>query len=117
MPGTRDVAGWQRLYGELLGGRCAGCHRSGLARGVFHQYTIRLTQTDRNPIQIEGSRNRYYGVLVDSLKTGCRFTRRYPSIWWRQAGRTGGLPIWPCDERHSVLSGDKQAYLEEAASA
>jgi dTDP-4-amino-4,6-dideoxygalactose transaminase len=119
--GRRRVA---HLYGELLEGM-PGVIVPEVSEGhVFHQYTIRLTQADRNEVQ---SRLReagigtmvYYPVPQDRLPL---YEGRYPSnsVSDKLAKQVLSLPIWPelseaTAER--VIRAVTQARLQEASSA
>ena len=119
--GRRRVA---NLYGELLDGM-PGVIVPEVSEGhVFHQYTIRLTQADRNEVQ---SRLKeagigtmvYYPVPQDRLPL---YEGRYPSnlVSDKLAKQVLSLPIWPelsegTAER--VIRAVTQAYSQEASSA
>ena len=112
------------LYGELLEG-VPGVVVPEVSEGhVFHQYTIRLTQADRDEVQSKLKEAGigtmvYYPVPQDRLPL---YKERQPSnlVSDKLAEQVLSLPIWPelseaTAER--VVREIKQACIQGAASA
>lgn len=119
--GRRRVA---RLYGELLEGVPGVVVPEVSEEHVFHQYTIRLTQADRNEVQSKLKEAGigtmvYYPVPQDRLPL---YKERHPAnlVSDKLAEQVLSLPIWPelseaTAER--VVREIKQACIQGAASA